>query len=241
MDLNEMRTLNSYLKPHNHELNEKFHQLTCYNVLSVASFSLFFDMIADIEGDIVECGIGRSRSLIILSSLIAATNSNRRLIAYDSFAGFPVPTVEDASIRNPQKGEWSSSPSGEYAYTEDFCRHVLATAEIPLERINLTLVKGYFSETLPFNPSQQIALLNIDGDLYQSYKACLENLFHKVVGGGVIIFDDFQEEGAEQAFPGARLAVKNFFGVREYGTIQQSKYGVFYYRKPFDVYFEGSV
>jgi hypothetical protein len=202
-------------------------------VLSAASFSNFFDLIEHIEGDIVECGIGRSRSLSILCSLLAGTDSGRKLIAYDSFAGFPAPTSEDASDRNPQKGEWSASPSGKYAYTEDFCRFVLKNAEIPLEKVNLTLVRGFFAETLPFNPSTQIALLNIDGDLYQSYKACLENLFHKVAGGGIIIFDDFQEEKEfNQSFPGARLAVKEFLGNREYAAIKQNKYGVFYYQKP---------
>ncbi len=226
-----MRTLNSYLKPHNKEIDERFHQLTCYSVRSAASFAGFLEMLADVPGDIVECGIGRSRSLVILCSLLTGMEPSRAIIAYDSFAGFPEPSPQDASFRNPTKGEWSSSPSGKYAYTEDFCRQVLGAAEIPLETLNLTLGRGFFNETLPHNPSSSIALLNIDGDLYQSYKDCLGHLFHKVAPGGVILFDDFQEEDAERVrFPGARLAVREFLGNKEYQNIRQNKYGVYYYQ-----------
>ena len=117
--------LNDYLKPHNILIDEKFHQLTCYNVLSSASFSSFFKKIEQLEGDIVECGIGRSRSLVILSSLLINSSCKRTLYAFDSFEGFPEPTEEDLSKRNPKKGDWNCSPSGKYKYTEDFCLTIL--------------------------------------------------------------------------------------------------------------------
>ncbi|MDR1163749.1 MAG: hypothetical protein LBM17_07970, partial [Candidatus Accumulibacter sp.] len=64
-----MTILNSYLRPHNANIDERYHQLTYYNILSVASFAFFFEMIEDVDGDVVECGVGRSRSLSILCSL----------------------------------------------------------------------------------------------------------------------------------------------------------------------------
>lgn len=227
----KMVLLHSYLRPHNPEIDEKFHQLTKFNVLSSASFSHFMQMIEGVEGDIVECGIGRSRSLIILCSLAQQMHSTRRIIGYDSFAGFPEPSMEDISYRNPKKGEWSKSPSNKYEYTESFCLSILEAAEIPLNQLNLSLGKGYFEDTLPSNDSKQIALLNLDGDLYGSYKACLENLFPKMASGGVIIFDDFEEERKHAAFPGSRLAVKEFLGLSEYKKIKLSKFGVYYYIK----------
>lgn len=52
----------------------------------------------------------------------------------------------------------------------------------------------------------------IDGDLYQSHKSTLENLYGKVSNGGVIIFDDiFYGSENSEPFPGARTAVKEFF------------------------------
>ena len=227
-----MHQLNNYIRQHNTNIDERYHQLTFYNTLSCASFASFFEQIKRVNGDIIECGIGRSRSLTILCSMVAGLGLPRRIIAYDSFAGFPPPSPQDISPRAPRQGEWSQSPSGKYLYTEDFCRTVLAEAEIPLESLDITLVKGYFSETLPQNNSTSIALLNIDGDLYQSYQDCLKYLFHKVSPGGIIIFDDFQDEQeSQQLFPGARLAAKEFLGNQEYKKIQQNEFGVYYYIK----------
>jgi hypothetical protein len=180
-----MKPLNTWLRQHNPEIDEKYHQLTMFNILSCASFLDFLDMINGVEGDIVECGIGRSRSLCILRSLQLGLGLRRKLIAYDSFAGFPEPTEQDASARNPQAGDWSRSPSGKYRYDMEFCRQVLQEAHIPDDNDeSFALVKGFFADTLPHNASADIALLNIDGDLYQSYKDCLRWLYHKIPGGG---------------------------------------------------------
>lgn len=225
--------LNDYLKPHNELIDERFHQLTCYNVLSVASFTSFIKKIDDIEGDIVECGIGRSRSLIILASLLVNSSKQRSLYAFDSFEGFPEPTKEDYSHRNPKKGEWSSSPSGKYTYNEEFCLTVLKEAEIPLDKISLKITKGFFADSLPQAKINKIALLNIDGDLYSSYKDCLTYLYDKVVPGGIILFDDFSDESDKSpVFPGARQATYEFLGEELYSQIKKNEYGVFYLVKP---------
>ena len=223
--------LNDYLKPHNKDIDELYHQLTCYNVLSTASFADFITETQHLDGDIVECGIGRSRSLIILSSLVIGLNLNKKIYAYDSFAGFPTPNPQDASFRMPKAGDWSSSPSGKYQYTPEFSHQVLKSAEIPIEKIKLKLVKGFFRDSLPEAEPQKISLLNIDGDLYESYKDCLTYLFPKVQKGGIILFDDFSDIDSDKgAFPGSRLAAKEYLGEYEYSKIQKNRYGVFYYK-----------
>ncbi len=50
---------------------------------------------------------------------------------------------------------------------------------------------GWFSETLPQAPIEQLALLRVDCDLYQSTLDVLDNLYAKVVPGGVVIVDDY--------------------------------------------------
>ena len=58
----------------------------------------------------------------------------------------------------------------------------------------------------------KIALLHLDGDLYDSINAPLQNLWQKVVIGGLIIIDDFLfEKNGEDRFPGARIAVTEFW------------------------------
>ena len=96
-------------------------------------------MIEKIPGDIVECGVGRGRSILILATLndllSSSESGQRKIYGYDSFAGFPEPTAEDKSARNPKKGEWSTSPSGKYRYSPDFVRQIMKDADVPCEQL----------------------------------------------------------------------------------------------------------
>jgi len=156
----------------------------------------------------------------------------RQIYGYDSFEkGFPEPTSEDDSPRNPKKGEWSKSPSGKYEYTKDFIEKVLSTSGIPLNEIKLNLTEGFFHESLKNHPQKPISILHIDGDLYQSYKDTLNFLFDKVSPGGIIIFDDFQAKNEKsERFPGAGKAVKEFLK-DDYDSLKVSIAGNYYYIK----------
>lgn len=140
------------------------------------------------------------RSLLIvaaLSILLEPEDGGRlKLWAYDSFQGFPEPTPEDCSHRKPKAGEWATSPSGKYRYSPEFIRRLLAEAPIPLAPENanglvLTIRQGFFMDSLPTHPRQPITLLQLDGDLYQSYMDSLTILFPLVSPGGIVVFDDF--------------------------------------------------
>lgn len=220
----------------NPEIDEKFHQLNLGSAGSIIYWLKFFEMAKDVPGDIVECGVGGGRSLLIIAAinylLTKKGGGQRHIFGYDSFEGFPEPTIEDKSLRNPKKGNWSHSPSGKYKYSKKFIKLVLKQGGIPLNKISLTLTKGFFSNSLKKHPQKPIAILHIDGDLYQSYRAALENLFNKVSKNGVIIFDDFtkEEEEKEEKFPGARLAVKEFLG-NEYRNLKSSIKGTCFFIK----------
>lgn len=229
-----MRLINYCEQRHRNDIDEKYHQLNLGNIGRVMYWQNFFNMVKDVEGDIVECGIGRGRSLLIIAAinqlLDKRDGGQRKIFGYDSFEGFPEPTAADNSPRNPQKGEWSTSPSGQYSYSEDFTRMVLESGDVATN--NITLTKGYFSESLINHPERPIALLHIDGDLYQSYLSALEHLFHGVAKGGIVVFDDFyeKEENTVEPFPGARQAVKDFLG-DEYIKLQVSMVGAYYFVK----------
>jgi len=225
-----MKIISDFEKPHNPKIDELFHQLNLGNIGNVIYWWKFFEKIKTVHGDIVECGIGRARSLIMLCAinflLDRKEGGDRFVYGYDSFEGFPEPSVEDKSFRHPKKGEWSQSPSGKYKYTVSFIKKVLAAADIS-SGSKLILKKGFFNKSLLNHPNRPIALLHIDGDLYQSYKDVLEILFDRVSKGGVIIFDDFAVGTKEGPFPGAKLAVKNFLG-DDFKKIQQSIAGKYY-------------
>jgi O-methyltransferase len=52
-------------------------------------------------------------------------------------------------------------------------------------------LKGWFKDTLPSAPIEKLALLRLDGDLYESTRDALNALYHKVVPGGFVIIDDY--------------------------------------------------
>ena len=193
-------------------------------------------MITDVPGDIVECGIGRGRSLLINSTINYFLDANegggRAIYAYDSFEGFPEPTNEDDSVRDPKKGEWSMSPSGKYKYSKEFTQQNLSESGLPTDIVSsVSITKWFFSDSLKKHPNRPIALLHIDGDLYSSYMDTLENLYDMVSKGGVIVFDDFLAESTEdESFPGARKVVKEFLGDK-FNNVKVSVGGTNYYIK----------
>jgi hypothetical protein len=64
-------------------------------------------------------------------------------------------------------------------------------------------LEGWFKDTLPTAPVGQLALLRLDGDLYESTRDALQALYDKVSVGGFIIIDDY-------FLPVCRKAVQDF-------------------------------
>lgn len=206
--------------PHPPEVDEKYHALNIPNIARVVYWMRFFQIIRETPGDIVECGIGRGRSLMILcalNTLFAGMGGGERMIfAYDGFAGFPDPMPEDNSKRAPRKGEWSESPSGRYRYTPEFLKLILQSAGYVSDSQLLHVVPGFFADTLPHHPERPIALLHVDVDLYQSHLDVLNNLYERVSPGGLIVFDDVYPNAPLDSvpFPGAGKAVRDYLEER---------------------------
>lgn len=169
-------------------------------------FSSKFDLIANLQGDVVECGVGFGHTLLIICSLNQQEGARRQVWAFDSFEGFPEPTVEDASVRNPKKGEWK------VITTSDLDDILFRRCGLPAAaKESLRVTKGYFENTLPSSKVEKIALLHLDVDIYGSYKTCLNELYHKVVPGGVILFDEYKQKDTQKVWPGAAKAIDEFF------------------------------
>lgn len=169
-------------------------------------FASKFELVANVEGDVVECGVGFGHTLLLICFLNQQEGHGRQVWAFDSFEGFPEPTVEDTSTRNPKKGEWK------VITTNDLDDILFRRCGLPVQaRDKLRVTKGYFENTLPSSKVEKIALLHLDVDLYGSYKTCLNELYHKVVPGGVILFDEYKQKDTQQVFPGAAKAIDEFF------------------------------
>ena len=82
----------------------------------------------------------------------------------------------------------------------------------------MKLVKGFFDQTLS-SYEGKIALLHLDGDLYESYKVSLNVLYRKVVRGGIIMFDEY----ADPRWVGARKAIDEFFADKPEVVVPHAK------------------
>ena len=59
---------------------------------------------------------------------------------------------------------------------------------------------GWFQDTLPAAPIDALAILRLDGDMYDSTMVALESLYAKLSVGGYVIVDDYSAlEGCKQA------------------------------------------
>lgn len=65
-------------------------------------------------------------------------------------------------------------------------------------------LKGWFRDTLPKAPIERLAVLRLDGDMYESTREALEHLYPRLSPGGYLIVDDYH------VVPGCRRAVDEF-------------------------------
>ena len=155
-------------------------------------FERLLQGIAEVEGTIVECGVGPGRSLFDFSAISNAIGRSRPIIAYDTFKGIPDATEVD--------GKWNAGIAGTWNYSQEQVKENLLTAGLDVEAISrIVFVVGELGTTLPYYDAGPIALLHLDVDLYEH-----------VVQGGVIAFDEYRLE----AWPGATQAIDEFFAAR---------------------------
>ena len=172
----------------------------------------------EIAGDIVECGCARGGSAALMALTLQQAGSRRKLWLFDSFEGLPAPSSEDPDF------EIADLFTGT-------CVGTVGEVHELFERLGIAgdvaFVKGLFQETLPVAPIEQIAILHIDGDWYESVRVCLESLYDKVVPGGVIQLDDYGY------WEGARKAVDEFMSRRKIrAPLQRLDYSGRFLMKP---------
>jgi hypothetical protein len=148
-----------------------------------------------IGGDLVECGVWRGgASIFMRGTLEACGNTDRSVWLYDSFQGLPRPADPadlDLTGFTPYLGVSLDQVKGNFELFRLLDNRV-------------KFVPGWFSDTLPVAQVNQIAVLRLDGDMYESTMVALESLYPRVSSGGYIIIDDFG------ALPHCQRAVHHF-------------------------------
>ena len=164
----------------------------------------------DVAGDIVECGVWRGGSSMLAAlTLLELGETAKRLWLYDTFEGMNAPTEHDVTIDGMSAASnWQQisgdpdSPVLAFAALDDVRANLTSTG---IDPGRLTFVKGPVEDTIPDQIPEQIALLRLDTDWYESTKHELEHLWDRLSPGGVLIIDDYGH------WAGAREAVDEFF------------------------------
>lgn len=120
---------------------------------------------ARLEGLVLEFGVRHGHSIRHIAGRV-----NGPVFGFDSFNGLP--------------SSWGHEPKGVYS----------TGGELPDVPENVTLVPGWFEETLPaFMAEHQgpLRFANVDCDIFASTVTVLEQLAPRIEAGSVLVFDEY--------------------------------------------------
>lgn len=156
-----------------------------------------------VAGSIIEGGTGKGLSLAMFHILTEAIGAPRDIWSYDSFEGLPEPMAADLA------GDRATAKKGHLFFGGiNAVKETLARAEIAADNPRIHLVPGWFNETMPKYDGPPVAILHIDGDLYESTMTQLECFWPKLAVGGIIVFDEYDNT---REWPGEKAATDQFF------------------------------
>ncbi len=140
----------------------------------------------DVPGDFMETGVWRGGNTILMRAVLAAyDDADRQVWVADSFEGLPAGDGD----RFPADDGIDFSVFPQLAVSADDVRANFARYDLLDERVRF--LEGWFADTLPTAPIQQLSVLRLDGDLYQSTIEALDALYPKLAVGGYVIVDDY--------------------------------------------------
>lgn len=175
-----------------------------------------------IPGDFVETGVWRGGVTIMMRAVLRAYgDTDRKVFVADSFEGVPPPNPEaypadagDVHFEAPQLA------ISQAQVAENFRRYGLLDAQVHF-------LPGWFKDSLPDAPIEGLAILRLDGDLYESTMDALVALYAKLSPGGFVIVDDYG------AVPGCAKAIHDFRATNGIeAELHTVDWGGVYWRKP---------
>ena len=148
----------------------------------------------DIPGDLIEAGVWRGGAAILMRAVLAAHGvSSRNVWLADSFRGLPAPDLDKYPA--DEGLDFSNNPVlavGAEQVKANFSRYDLLDDRVQF-------LEGWFKDTLPAAPVAQLALIRLDGDLYESTIDAISALYPKLSIGGYLIVDDYNASGWDRA------------------------------------------
>ena len=147
---------------------------------------------AGCQGSVVEFGCYVGTTSLFIRRLLDAYQHAGVFHVYDSFAGLPEKTAQDACAAGEQ------FVAGELAATRKGFLHQFKKARLRPPVVH----KAWFAELMPHDVPEDIMFAFLDGDYYQSIMDSLRLVTPKLTPDAVLVVDDY----ANEALPGAARA-----------------------------------
>jgi O-methyltransferase len=162
-----------------------------------------------IPGDMVECGVWKGGSMMaIAKTLLTEKDQSRELYLFDTFSGMSEPSEKDRDFNGQAATKLLEISSKEDQWI--WCNAPLegvqnVMSKTGYDQTKVHFIQGKVEDTLPANAPEEIALLRLDTDWYESTRHELIHLFPRLSKHGVIIIDDYGY------WQGAKKAVDEYF------------------------------
>jgi hypothetical protein len=159
-----------------------------------------------VAGDVAEFGMMTGKSAVALAVATNRLNTvfrldprgTKKVWFFDSFEGLPDARFDiDKNSQHVVAGTWAKGKCKGLDETS-FQKHIAKY----LSSDDFYVVKGWFKDTVSTIPdNRKLALLHIDGDLYESAIDALDPLFRRQIisNGAIIFFDDWNCNAADPA------------------------------------------
>lgn len=188
--------------------------LNSKNLSRILFMDHLYKQIIDVQGIIIEFGTRWGQNLTLFASLrgiYEPFNRHRKIVAFDTFAGFPSISEIDGKSNMMKKGK--------LAVSKNYVNYLTKIMEFqekdsPLSHIiRFDLRAGdavvEIDKYLKEYPETIIALAYFDFDLYEPTKKCLEAIRPHLVKGSILGFDELNDRDS----PGETIALREVFGL----------------------------
>ena len=177
-----------------------------------------FKHVMEMPGDIVEGGVLKGAGVLYWAKLIQIFNpmSRRKVIGFDTFDGYPEDSSQSHDIETAKAFSAEQIAEKELVSVE----RIMGAAEAQGLADRIELVKGDASQTIPeyvkSNPGFRIALLNLDFVLYDPTLAAMQELYPRVLPGGVVVLDEYavagkgESDAVDEVLAGQNVELMNF-------------------------------
>tara|TARA_Y100000739_G_C20594918_1_gene459851 strand:+ start:954 stop:1721 length:768 start_codon:yes stop_codon:yes gene_type:complete len=198
--------------------NEKFSSFPVFSTRQAITTFLeryhIYNLIKDIPGSIIECGVGSGMGLMSFMhfcSIFEPYHYTRKVYGFDTFEGFTGITDKDLTSKANHLREGGLNFGGFEMIKKAISLHDKNRVLGNISKVEL--IKGDISSTLPVfidnHPELVVALLYLDLDLFKPTIDSINLLKNRIPKSGIICFDEINHAD----YPGETIAVMEALGL----------------------------